>query len=577
MCQRHTTILGLSTDLAGAQGLLDALDQAARPVPLMWRLRIWHERPPNMVAMSAPAALSARYPVDCRFSPVAVPGWLTLAGKRLLGGSHPSERNGTLRSMPEALDGPSVCHDPVFILTGSRSGSTLLRFILDTHPDFACPPETMITGACVSLLRSWDILENAGSGQQRLVTEPAQLPAAALDTVRDTVDRLYGRYLARRGKPRWCDKSLDSQFNAELLAAMYPQARFVCLYRHCMDVIASGIEVCPWGVSRFGFDAYVAQNPGNNVAAIGSYWADCARVILAFEESQPERCFRVRYEDLVTAPEEVTAGLLHFLGATPAPGITAACFGVPHEGDGPGDEKIWFTSSVSADAIGRGVKVPAAALPYAVRGQINETLIKLGYRTIDDDWNDAPGAVDPRLPDTVQVDSGPGPNGGRPATGEGGSAAKTQPVLQALQERIQSRICSEPDTPAIRWPALGGRVITLVVTDTVKHSELSWTFPSAAADAHQENGSTETDGADANPASASADAADGGPVVTMIASPLVWQMLLDGTANMIVEIRSGRLRCVNRRDAHRVRSDEVHAIAWLLGLAQVPLARAAAS
>ena len=66
-----------------------------------------------------------------------------------------------------------VCRDPVFILTASRSGSTLLRFILDTHPDFACPPETMITAACVSLLRSWDILENAGSGQQRVVTGPA--------------------------------------------------------------------------------------------------------------------------------------------------------------------------------------------------------------------------------------------------------------------------------------------------------------------------------------------------------------------------------------------------------------------
>jgi hypothetical protein len=49
--------------------------------------------------------------------------------------------------------------------------------------------------------------------------------------------------------------------------------------------------------------------------------------------------------------------------------------------------------------------------------------------------------------------------------------------------------------------------------------------------------------------------------------------LLDGTANVITEIRNGRLRCLNKRDGHRVRSDEVHAIAWLLGLAQVPLTR----
>ena len=224
----------------------------------------------------------------------------------------------------------------------------------------------MITAGCVALLRSWDILENAGSGRNRLVTESAQPPAEAIDTIRGTVDRIYQRYLAKRGKPRWCDKSLDSHFNAGLLAAMFPQAKFICLYRHCMDVIASGIEVCPWGVSRFGFDGYVAQNPGNNVAAIGEYWADSAQVILGFEEHFGARCHRIRYEDLVTDPEGVTADLLRFLDAAPAPGITAQCFGVPHESDGPGDEKIWFTSSVSADAIGRGVRVPAAALPASV-------------------------------------------------------------------------------------------------------------------------------------------------------------------------------------------------------------------
>jgi hypothetical protein len=36
---------------------------------------------------------------------------------------------------------------------------------------------------------------------------------------------------------------------------------------------------------------------------------------------------------------------------------------------------------------------------------------------------------------------------------------------------------------------------------------------------------------------------------------------------------SGRLRCVNRRDAYRIRSAEMHAVAALLGLTQVPVAR----
>jgi hypothetical protein len=38
----------------------------------------------------------------------------------------------------------------------------------------------------------------------------------------------------------------------ELLVRIYPEARFLCLYRHPMDVIASGIEACPWGLNGYG-------------------------------------------------------------------------------------------------------------------------------------------------------------------------------------------------------------------------------------------------------------------------------------------------------------------------------------
>jgi|HubBroStandDraft_2_1064218.scaffolds.fasta_scaffold16899_4 hypothetical protein len=442
-----------------------------------------------------------------------------------------------------------VCRDPVFILTASRSGSTLLRFILDTHPDFACPPETMITAACVSLLRSSDILENAGSGHNRLVTESASLPEAALDTVRDTVDRIYSRYLGRRGKPRWCDKSLDNLLNAELLAELYPQARFICLYRHCMDVIASGAECSPWGVSRFGFDPYVAEHPGNTVAAIGSYWAECARTILGFELSHPDRCHRVRYEDLVSAPEETAAGLLTFLGAAPMPGITTACFQTPHEGDGPGDEKIWFTTRVSTDTLGRGFRVPAAALPQQLREEINASLATLGYRAVTDDWNNTARPVDPRRPETIAAADG-SPRRGAGHRGADGEAALA-PALAAIERRIGSRSPAEVAGCVIRWPALAAQSVTLVVTDDRGISELTWTFP---------------------PGPGLAEPAGEEPVATMIAGSEVWQAVLDGRANLITELRQGRLRCLNRRDAYRLRSDEVHALAWLLGLAQVPLA-----
>jgi hypothetical protein len=435
----------------------------------------------------------------------------------------------------------------------------LLRFILDTHPDLACPPETMITAAAVPLLRSWDILEHAGEGQQRLVNAPPALPAEAADLIRDTLDRLYGRYLARRGKPRWCDKSLDSVLAAELLAEVYPEAKFVCLFRHCMDVVASGIEACPWGVSRFGFDTYVAQNPGNNVAAIANYWVEWAELSLQFQESHPDRTFRIRYEDLAVAPEEVTGKLLEFLGASPMPGITAACFGAPHEGDGPGDEKIWFTTKVSTETLGRGRKVPAEALPGALRAQVNEALAKLEYRTLDADWNSAPGAVDPRLPGTGpeygSEDGSSGPASLESAPAVSGPEWPGTAVLAELEERMRQN-AAQTEVVSELWPAVAGQTIMLVVADDAEHHELSSTFPAPGAE-------------ETSPAG-------GEPVATFIAEPSVWKELLEGHANMITDIRHGKLRCINRRDTHRVRSDEVHAVACLLGLAQVPLLRSEA-
>ena len=126
----------------------------------------------------------------------------------------------------------------------------MLRFILDSHPDIACPPETGIPAALIGLARVWGVLQESESGEG-----PAPVPSArATAALRAAVDDVFGEYLRARGKTRWCDKSLDAYQFTDLISHVYPDARFIVLTRHCMDVIASGAEVCPWGVSRFGFE-----------------------------------------------------------------------------------------------------------------------------------------------------------------------------------------------------------------------------------------------------------------------------------------------------------------------------------
>jgi hypothetical protein len=147
--------------------------------------------------------------------------------------------------------------DLVFVVCAGRSGSTLLRFLLDAHPDLACPPETRLPAMCAQLATVWQQLACAPAPKDR--NQPP-VPGLAVARIRQTVNLMIGPYLAQRGKRRYCDKSLGAAEHVGVLREVFPGARFVCLYRHPMDVIASGIEACPWGLTGFGFDGYAASS-----------------------------------------------------------------------------------------------------------------------------------------------------------------------------------------------------------------------------------------------------------------------------------------------------------------------------
>ena len=449
---------------------------------------------------------------------------------------------------------------PVFILTASRSGSTLLRFILDSHPALACPPETGLGLACGQLASTLGTLENSAAASRGPGEEVVASPDTAA-VIRAAIEFGFGGYLRRRGKARWCDKSLDNVQYAGLLAQVFPDAKFICLYRHCMDVIASGVEACPWGLHRFGYDQFVARHPGNSVAAIADYWLLCAHMAMDFEQRYPERCHRVRYEDLVAEPERTAAGIFSFLEVESVPGITRTCFEREHEADGPSDEKIWFTGAVTGGSVGRGTVVPVGAFPPGMLPVLNHVLAALCYRPADEEWNTAVGPLDPRLP--AEPASGAEPAAGTARPGAGHPELTT--TAQAIDARIRSRSDAQRSAVSAYWPRLAGTTVGVVVQGSDgAQAELRVRLPQG------ENGP---------PGSDLVMDGDGGSgaacIPVVIGTPATWTSLLDGQANLITEISAGRIRCVNSEDPHRVRTDEVHAIAWLLGLTQVPLARPA--
>jgi Sulfotransferase family len=268
--------------------------------------------------------------------------------------------------------------EPVFILTCARSGSTLLRAILDSHDDLACPSETNVAMICAHLWDTWMLLDPECS--------PSALTAEARLQIRSSVNAIYRPYLTRRGKTRWCDKSLGSDIAVGKLAQIYENAKFICLYRHAMDMINSGLEATPFGLQGFGFESY-GDSP-NSVAALAGYWTDHTRTILEFEESHPSVCFRVYYEQLVMEPERVADDIFRFIGVPPSRGITRQAL---TRRDEPGqfefgDHKIYAAKAITDASVGRGMRLPPILIAPDQRSAMNQVLTQLGYTAVDRVW-----------------------------------------------------------------------------------------------------------------------------------------------------------------------------------------------
>jgi sulfotransferase family protein len=274
---------------------------------------------------------------------------------------------------------------PVFIVCNARSGSTLLRYLLDAHPDIACPAETKLVVAGRALLS----LEDDLSGHLDPGNLDPRSPARSASAARRVITGIMSEYLTRRGKSIWCDKSLDTAYFLSDIARIFPDARYVCLHRHAMDVIASAVEACRWGYARYGFHSYIARRSDNFVHALAEYWTDRTRRITSWEESAAQT-HSVHYEHLVRDPGGVLVGVLRFLGLRCDEEIVqdmiANAFGTDHD-RGSADQKIRYARTIRQRSVERGRSVPAALIESAQRAEMNDLLATLRYPVITDDWN----------------------------------------------------------------------------------------------------------------------------------------------------------------------------------------------
>ena len=233
----------------------------------------------------------------------------------------------------------------------------------------------MLGEACAVLMRIHRRLLN-GDKFPRV----SELEYEVCRKVRSIIDGLMEEYLSRIRKKIWCDKSPANVGYIDDIMGIFPDAKFVCLYRDCLDTVASSIDA-----GRYGYmveqQAYVLHNPGTFVKAMIENWADKTERIIQAERSSA-LAVRVRYEDIVGYPDRALKPIISFLGLDWSDRVITEVFTANHYVGG-GDTKIRSKTTIHTDSVGLGRTLALSQVPANLVVRANSLQRQLGYEPIN--------------------------------------------------------------------------------------------------------------------------------------------------------------------------------------------------
>ena len=197
-----------------------------------------------------------------------------------------------------------------FVVGLTRSGTTLLRMMLDAHPLLAVPPETHFVPDLIKAARA----EQGTDGMLAAMTSNrtwedfgideaeirGRLDAVPAGDAAGAVRAFFEAYAEKQGKPRWGDKTPAYMLSVQRIGRTLPESRFIHLIRDGRDVALSQTA-----------RALNEQPPAAEQAA---RWVK--RIRKSREQAaalKGARYVEARYEDLVRDPEATLRRICEFV------------------------------------------------------------------------------------------------------------------------------------------------------------------------------------------------------------------------------------------------------------------------
>lgn len=183
---------------------------------------------------------------------------------------------------------------PIFLFSLPRSGSTLVQRVLASHPAITTTAEPWVLLPALYALRAEGARAEYGHvpAAEALWDFCNRLPHGRRDYlsgVHDFVSALYAG-VAEEGATYFLDKTPHYHLIAEEIAALFPEAKLLFLWRNPLSVVASCMETfCggEWEPYHFRVDLF------DGVTNLVDTW-----------RAESHRAHAVRYEDLLVDPTQ---------------------------------------------------------------------------------------------------------------------------------------------------------------------------------------------------------------------------------------------------------------------------------
>lgn len=232
---------------------------------------------------------------------------------------------------------------PFFVLGAQRSGTTMLRLMLNNHPNLVIPHETAFITIFHGKLADYGDLSNLSNSRRllddvmahrlvergKLIPDPKAVLKKPITTYRDFIEAVFRTYAETQGKQRWGDKTPFYTSEVDILRVIFPDCKVIHLVRDGRDVILSQRKM-EW--------------MSGNLPKLARDWAWKTTLVHKVGRVLGADFLEVHYEDLVRNPHATLEEICRFLDEPYSPDLLR--FAENAECVVPEESQQWHQNSI---------------------------------------------------------------------------------------------------------------------------------------------------------------------------------------------------------------------------------------